>query len=176
MSSTARQLYCWGDSAWLMTQSIIAWYRGSQSTRSAGPHNVACIAKYSKPGLTYLAISYVIQVHCKLGKWKIRLSKTLLRPFWGWSYGFFSQGIARVPMCWFSSTIHGCFLAFWRLYRIYCCTITGPRTKKCVKTSFYNVGWLAYCWVELCDRLAVCVCLRSCSLVIIWPNCLTWKL
>ena len=58
MSSTARQLYCWCDSAWLMTQSIIAWYRGSQSTRSAGPHNVACIAKYSKPGLTYLAISY----------------------------------------------------------------------------------------------------------------------
>ena len=90
---------------------------------------------------------------------------------------FFSQGIARVPMCWFSSTIHGCFLAFWRLYRIYCCTITGPRTEKCVRTSFYNVGWFAYyCWVELCDRLAVCVCLRSCSLVIIWPNCLTWKL
>ena len=49
------------------------------------------IAKYSKPGLTYLAISYVIQVHCKLGKWKIRLSKTLLRPFWGWSYGFFPK-------------------------------------------------------------------------------------
>ena len=66
VDSRVRQLYCWCDSAWLMTQSIIAWYRGSQSTRSSGlwpaqrsvQRMQKIIAKYSNPGLTYLAISY----------------------------------------------------------------------------------------------------------------------